>query len=141
MEKVCVNKAAVEITAPDGQSLIKTVDNIPGGVEQKLKVSGQPVLVKKDIENWLATFITNYDFSAFKSGMIQYDLLTKIEPLSKKLSTPHGKVILRSTIIEVLAKANVPGVDPQGVSDAASQAKVILKIKFTSTGQGKLSSV
>ena len=141
MKQVCVLNAEVKITAPDGQVLIKQIDKIPKGVEKKLKVGGKNVLVKKDIENWLATFITNYDFSAFKGGMIKPDLLTKIEPLSEKLLTPNGKAILLNTKIEILAKASVPGVDPPGVSDSASQGKVILKVEFTSTGQGKLSAV
>jgi hypothetical protein len=141
MEQVCVDGAMVEITAPDGQILVTTVANIPGGTEQKLMVAGKPVLVKKDIENWMATFVTNYEFSSFKGGMIQCDQLTKIEPLSEKLLPPAGAVVLANTEIEILAKANVPGVDSQNLSDSASQAKVTLQVKFTSTGQEKISAV
>ncbi len=140
MEKVCVDGAMVEITAPDGQILVTTVANIPGGSEQKLMVAGKPVLVKKDVETWMASFVTNYDFAAFKAGLIQCDKLTKIEPLSEKLIAPNGAAILANTQIEILAKAGVPAMDPQGVPDSASQAKVTLQVKFSNTGQEKISA-
>lgn len=140
MEKVCVDGAMVEITAPDGQILVITVANIPGGNEKKLKVGGKPVLVKKDIEKWMSSFVTNYDFSSFKGGVIKCVQLTKIEPLSEKCLPPEGAVILANTEIEILAKADVPAVDSLGVSDSASQSKVTLQIKFTNTGQEKLSA-
>jgi hypothetical protein len=140
MEEVCVDSAMVEITAPDGQILVTTVANIPGGVEQKLTVGGKPVLVKQDVETWMASFVSNYDFAAFKAGMIQCSQLTKIEPLSEKLVTANGGVVLANTEIEIMAKAAVPAVDPQGVADSASQAKVTLQVKFSNSGQQKISA-
>ena len=135
MKRTCVSSAQVEIKAEPGQILVKKVDSIQGQAGKKLKVKGKPVLLKKDIEDWIKQYMTNYDFSSYSAGMIKITTIEVIDGLSEKVSLAGEYLILNTSQIKLLGKAEAPAVEKASGSSDGGSASVKITVTFSSTGQ------
>lgn len=103
--------------------MIKTAPPLPiTNPEQsdtaKMKVAGQKVCLKKDVDNTLKKFYAAWPYvnSNFLGGVLKYNKINKLE-LCKKLKV-GGKPVVKQGEVKSQFKVTVPAIDPTtGMSD------------------------
>lgn len=135
MPQVCVDGAQVKIEPQTGEILVTKTSSIPAVTQKKVMIDNKAVLLEDDIKQWAISYMSNYDFSSFKAGVLAIQGSPVVVKLAIKSVSPTGWVT-KDTEVTLQAMAGPPAADSTGSADGDPVAT--LKVTFTNTGQTKL---
>ena len=134
MPIICVDGAAVAITVNGPQILATTESTIPSATGNTFTVGGKSVLLEKDIAEWLASFVTDYDKPPYSGGKAEGDAISSLNLTVNSLST--AEMATMDTVIKATLKVSSPGNGPNGSKDGTPTINIT--VEFTDAAQTQL---